>query len=225
MGRRYVIILADIPWDVRLSRGAGPYPLLSLEQILQFRVDDGRPIREVAADDAMLLLWGFDQLIMDRPDLFHVIARAWGDFRPIRFLFWPKSQMGTGHFFRDQDEFVVVCIRGNFRPPLEHLRPSSLIVGPPFIGGGGFHFAPAQDARHSSKPPRLQETIEQAYPEYFGPETIKSPLALELFARNYRPKWDGQGFEYPGRPADLAGEPDAEIIRIRHAEDGHPDGG
>jgi hypothetical protein len=42
--------------------------------------------------------------------------------------------------------------------------------------------------------------IEHAYPQYFGDETVESPLALELFARTYRPRWDGQGYEYPGRP-------------------------
>jgi hypothetical protein len=49
--------------------------------------------------------------------------------------------------------------------------------------------------------------IEEMYPEYFRPETDDNPLALELFARSFRPKWDGHGFEYPGRPDRGAVEP------------------
>jgi N6-adenosine-specific RNA methylase IME4 len=195
-GRRYVIIVVDYPWEGNVSYLGDPFPRLSIEQICEFRVDDGRYIRDVAAKDAIMFIWMPDKHIFALP----AIAQAWGGSEPDFSMQWPKRTSGLGHYVRYQHETVWVCTRGNFAPPEEHLRPSSLIVGPRLDSGDGFHFALPHDGRHSSKPDRLYEIIEQAYPQYFGPETVASPNALELFARNYRPKWDGQGYEYPGRP-------------------------
>ena len=47
----------------------------------------------------------------------------------------------------------------------------------------------------------FKKKIEHDYPQYFGPDAVERPLALEIFARNYRAGWDGFGYEYPGRPA------------------------
>jgi N6-adenosine-specific RNA methylase IME4 len=148
------------------------------------------------AEDSLLILWITDKVFLHVPR----ILKAWGGFEYKRPLPWPKSSIGLGHYARPQHELALLCVRGNFPTPLEALRPSTLIVGQPLIGSNGFQFAPPADSRHSSKPPRLQEMIEHAYPQCFGDETIESPLALELFARTYRPRWDGQGYEYPGRP-------------------------
>ena len=201
-GKRYFILLADVPWPGHVSRLGRPFPGLSVEQICSFRVDDGRLIRDVMAEDAILFFWVLDQYLFEVP----AILEAWGGFRLRYVMPWPKVGHGIGHYARHQHELVLACTRGNFPPPEEHLRPTTLIVGPPLETGDGFHFAPPHDSRHSSKPDRLQEIIEQSYPQYFGPETAASPLALELFARSYRPRWDGQGYEYPGRPDHDGGE-------------------
>ena len=197
-GRRYPIILADFPWEGNVSSLGDPYPRLSIKQICEFRVDDGQLIRDVAAENAILFIWMPDKHIFALPE----IAQALGGFEPRVSMVWPKPTIGMGHYVRYQHETVWLCTRGKFRPPEEHLRPSSLIVGPRLANGAGFHFAPPHEQRHSSKTDRVYELIERAYPQYFGAETVASPLALELFARNYRPKWEGQGFEYPGRPND-----------------------
>jgi len=199
--RRYAIGLVDIPWEGRVSWAGDPFPRLSIDEVCQFRLDDGRLIREVMADDAILFLWILDRLLLDPQQPLQRILQAWGDFRHQHLKIWPKLAMSTGHYARYQHETCLVCTRGSFAPPEEPLRPSTLIVGPSLADGTGFQIAPTHDNRHSSKPDRLYEIIERAYPQYFGPETVESPLALELFARNYRPRWDGQGFEYPGRPA------------------------
>jgi N6-adenosine-specific RNA methylase IME4 len=120
-----------------------------------------------------------------------------------------------GYYARSQHELCLLCTRGNFPPPAEHLRPPTLIVGANLPGKNAFEYARPHDNRHSSKPDRLLEMIEQAYPKYFGPETVDHPLAIELFARNHRPKWDGHGFEYFGRPQDA----NADLIRISNESD------
>ena len=195
--RRYPVGLADNPWRGDIAQGKrSPYPRLSIEEVCAFRLDDGRLVRDAMADSSILFLWIRDGVISEIPR----ILKAWGGFKPKHFMVWPKINIGLGQYARPQHELALLCVRGNFPTPLEALRPSTLIAGPRLIGGNGFQFALPHDRRQSSKPPRLQEMIEHAYPQYFGDGTIESPLALELFARTYRPRWDGQGYEYPGRP-------------------------
>jgi N6-adenosine-specific RNA methylase IME4 len=194
-GRRYTILLADPPWRGRIGRGGrSPYPRLSIEEVCGFRLDDGRLVRDAMADDSILLLWCIDNIILTGG--VPKILKAWGGFEFKYFLPWPMIDIGLGQYARPQHALALMCVRGNFPRPYV----STSIVGPPLIGGNGFQFAPPHDSRHSSKPPRLQENIEHAYPQYFDDRTIENPLALELFARTYRPRWDGQGYEYPGRP-------------------------
>ena len=207
--KRYPILSIDFPWDRRISWATDPYPRLAVEEACRFQVDDGRLVREVIADDAVVFLWILDMFLYDfQHQPLNQLCEALGNLKPRHLLVWPKSGMKTGHHARYQHETCLVCTRGKFATPEESLRPSTLIVGAPLADGSGFHFAFPHDGRHSSKTDRLPEMIERAYPQYFGPETVDSPLALELFARNYRPKWDGQGFEYPGRP----GRHDAEQV-------------
>ena len=214
--RVYHILVVDPPWVSDVSRAGSPFPRLTVEQLCEFRVDDGRLIRDVLAKDAIILIWVLDHYVDDLP----TIREAWGGLTPRGFWVWPKPQFGVGHFDRPEHELVAVCTRGDFAPPQEHLRPSSLIRGPRHADRNGFDFASPHDSRHSSKPDRLQEKIERSYPQYFGPETIASPLALELFARNYRPRWAGQGFEYPGRPGvDSVDRADLEEIGKRPPSD------
>jgi N6-adenosine-specific RNA methylase IME4 len=196
-GKRYLIGLADIPWRGDIAQGKrSRYPRLSIEEVCAFRLDDGRLIRDAMADTSILFLWIRDGVIFKIPR----ILKAWGGFKLKHFMVWPKINIGLGQYARPQQELVLLCVRGNFPTPLEALRPSTLIVGSRLAGGNGFEFALPHDRRQSSKPPRLQEMIEHPYPQCFGNGTIESPLALELFARTYRPRWDGQGYEYPGRP-------------------------
>jgi N6-adenosine-specific RNA methylase IME4 len=197
--KRYPLGLFDPPWKRRISRVGAPFPQLSVEEIGGFKIN-GRPICDVIADEAIIFLWILDVLLFDLERPIERICESWGGLTPSHLLLWPKLAMATGNHARYQHEHCLVLLRGKFPPPPEELRGSTLIVGPPLPESDGFQFAQPYDAQHSSKPPRLQEMIEQTYPQYFGPETVDNPLALELFARNHRRKWDGHGYEYPGRP-------------------------
>jgi N6-adenosine-specific RNA methylase IME4/ParB-like chromosome segregation protein Spo0J len=196
---RYPIVLPDNPWEGHISYTAEQYPRKSIEELCSLKID-GRPIRDLAAPNAILFLWILDRHVFDPERPVERILEAWGAFQlHLPFLVWPKPHFSVGTRCRGQHELVVMATRGNFPPPQECRRFSSLIVDRERIPGG-FRFAQPHDERHSSKPDRLQEMIEEAYPEYFGPETVESPLALELFSRRYRPKWEGWGNDYPGRP-------------------------
>ncbi len=209
-GKRYVILLVDPPWESNESRAGSPFPRLSIGEICQFRLDDGRLVRDALADEAIVYLWILDKYLLElRP-----ILEAWGGLQFHFSMPWPKPSCTLGHRARFQHELCLVCTRGNFPVPEEHLRHSTLIVGPPLNSGDGFHYALPHDDRHSSKPDQLYEMIERAHPDYFGPETVDFPLALELFARNHRPRWDGQGFEYPGRPEPDGAQPKRDELII-----------
>jgi N6-adenosine-specific RNA methylase IME4 len=195
-GRRFHIGVADPPWEGQISRGTDPYPRSAIQDICIYKADDGRPIRDVFADDAILYMWTTDEYIFDVPAIFEV----WGFRRHNHMMFWPKATIKLGQFARVQHEVAFIGTRGNFKPPETGLRHSTLIANESETLNGEFRCAPPHDQRHSSKPPRLQEMIEAAYPQYFGPKAMDDPVALELFSRVYRPGWAGQGYEYPGAP-------------------------
>lgn len=192
---RYSILIADPPWPGAVSRAAdNPYPRLEIEALCDYRLDDGRLVRDAMADDAILYLWVIDQLLFQIERLLD----SWG-FKLKRTMSWPHVAMGFGTHVRLQHELCLLCTRGNFPIPEQGLGHSSLIAHP--LADRMFRCADPHDGRHSSKPDLLYEMIERAYPRFFGADSIDQPMALELFARNYRARWDGQGFEYPGRPA------------------------
>jgi N6-adenosine-specific RNA methylase IME4 len=195
-GRIYNIGVADPPHEGNISRpeNTDPFPRLTVEQICAFQVDDGRPLREVFAKNAIVYLWVIDQHLFSVP----LIFAAWG-FEFKRTMSWPRPSIGLGQYVRTQHETVCIGVRGHFAAAETGLRHSSLIIGES-LPDGLFRCALPHDQRHSSKPPRLQEMIERAYPEYFTPDGADDPVAIELFSRVYRPGWAGQGWEYPGRP-------------------------
>jgi N6-adenosine-specific RNA methylase IME4 len=200
LGSRYVVLLADPPWEGPISYAENPYPRLSADELCALRVND-RLVRDLVAPDALLLLWILDLDLLNPEQPLQRIMQAWGGFGNPRFMVWPKPHFSVGAQCRSQHELLLMAPRGNFPPPEESRRFSSLIVDPQHFQGGGFRVAQPHDQRHSSKPDRFQEMIEQAYPQFFGPETLESPLALELFSRRYRAGWDGWGNDYPGRPS------------------------
>ena len=190
-GKRYNILVIDPPWEGELSGSGSPYPRLTIQEICDFRVDDGRLIREVIAKDAIVYVWVNDKKL---PEFFSRIQDAF-EIKFDHAMPWPKRGGGFCRYTEYQHELCMVSTRGKFPPP--ESRSPTLIAGPP--SDDGFRFVDPHDDRNSSKPDRLYEIIETAYPQYFGPDSRQNPHALELFARNYRRGWDGHGFEYPGR--------------------------
>jgi N6-adenosine-specific RNA methylase IME4 len=194
-GGRFIFGLVAPPLEGNVSRrGTSPYPRLSVDDICKFAADDGRPIRDLFATTAILYMWVIDGHLFAIPRIFE----AWG-FKFCRTMVWPKASIGLGQLARHQHELVCIGTRGQFTPAETDLRHSTVIVAET-LDTGVLRCAPPHDERHSSKPSRLQEMIERAYPQYFKPDAVDDPVAIELFSRAYRPGWAGQGWEYPGRP-------------------------
>lgn len=188
---QYRTIVLDPPWVYANTRGTPTrsvigrravtaehhYPTMSGEAIRDL------PVRDLAAADAHLYLW------VTNPRLYGGRGRrgagdvspidmldAWG-FEYVTLLTWHKlGAPGMGFYFRGDTEHVIFGVRG--RAPIP---PASRLSN---------HIA-AHRGRHSEKPDRFYEIVEQVSPE----------PRLEMFARRRRVGWDVWGNEAPQESA------------------------
>jgi N6-adenosine-specific RNA methylase IME4 len=169
--KRYGVIYADPEWrfevynrDTGMDRAAdNHYPTSSTEEICN------RPVADIAADDCILFLWVTVPML---PDALRVMD-AW-DFKYKSHCVWAKDRIGTGYWFRNQHELLLVGTRGNVPAPAMGTQIASLVDAP--VG------------RHSEKPVEFYELIEGYFPNL---------PKIELNARAERPGWDAWGYEAP----------------------------
>ena len=170
-GKRYGVILADPEWrfepysrDTGMDRAAdNHYPTTATDTICQ------RDVGSISADDCVLFLWATVPML---PDALRVMS-AWG-FEYKSHAIWAKDKIGTGYWFRNQHELLLVGTRGRIPAPAMGTQWPSLIEAP--VG------------RHSEKPENVYELIETYFP---------SLPKIELNARNARDSWDCWGYEAP----------------------------
>jgi N6-adenosine-specific RNA methylase IME4 len=166
-GQRYGVIYADPPWrfepwsrDSGMDRAAdNHYPTLTLEAICALDVP--------AADDAVLFLWATVPML---PEALQVMA-AWG-FAYKSHCVWAKDYAGTGYWFRNAHELLLVGTRGSIPAPAPGSQFLSVIEAP--------------TSAHSAKPMAFAEMIEEMFPHL---------PAVELFARGPRLGWTVWGNE------------------------------
>lgn len=168
LGRQlYSVIYADPPWRFQpYSRISGMdraadnhYPTMTLADISALRVP--------AADDCVLFLWATAPML---PQALDVIA-AWG-FTYKSHCIWVKEHIGTGYWFRNLHELLLVATRGAVPAPPPGWRLPSVFHEP--------------TGRHSEKPSAFAEMIEHWFPNL---------PKVELFARTARDGWDCWGNE------------------------------
>lgn len=190
---KYRTIVADPPWTYnqkwaggntgfgassaarakgsRLTRGAGAqYDVMTLIDI------EALPVKDWADVDAHLYLWTTNAFM----EAALRIARAWG-FEQKTILTWVKPRVGLGHYFRNNTEHVLFCVRGSLAPLSTPLRTA-------------YEW---EQGRHSEKPAGLYDLAESVSP---GPR-------LDVFARLHRFNWDAWGNEvycpqHLGQPAN-----------------------
>jgi N6-adenosine-specific RNA methylase IME4 len=183
--KRYGVILADPPWRFEpYSRVTGMdraaenhYPTSPLAEIKALDVES------IAAADCVLFLWATAPML---PQAIEVME-AWG-FAYKTCAVWSKDRIGTGYWFRNKHEILLVGTRGHVPAPAMGTQWPSLILAP--VG------------RHSEKPEAFSEMIESYFP------TLPK---IELHARGVvsRPGWDVWGLEAPSS-AELR-RPDAAL--------------
>jgi N6-adenosine-specific RNA methylase IME4 len=150
-GHTYGTIYADPPWRYNntAARGAAAkhYDTMTVDEICALPVD------RLAAPDAHLYLWVMDAFLFDGLSR---IVPAWG-FEFLGTFVWMKPTMGTGNYFRNAHELLLICARPGAEPPADDM-PGSVLV---------------KRGRHSAKPEQVRRIIETYAP---GPY-------LELFGR------------------------------------------
>jgi N6-adenosine-specific RNA methylase IME4 len=161
----YDIIYADPPWKYDFSETQSReiennYPTMTVEEICNLEIP--------TSENAVLFLWATAPKIREALE----IMKAWG-FEYKTHSIWDKEIIGMGYWFRGQHELLLVGTKGDFSPPTEGLRESSVYS--------------EKRMGHSKKPDYYYELIEKYFPdsEY-----------LELFARKkHNDKWTVWGNE------------------------------
>lgn len=166
--KKYQIIYADPPWDVKkIKRKVRPnqvefdYPTMSLEAIKAL------PVEALADEDCWLFLWTTHAYL---PKAFGVMD-SWG-FKYQRTITWDKQNGLCLFGFHHRTEFLLVGFRGKVTMyPKRKAVPTLFQLS-------------SKKLAHSQKPNEIRTAIEP-----FGETRI------ELFARQKTDGWDVWGNE------------------------------
>ena len=176
--KKYGVVYADPEWrfevysrDTGMDRSAdNHYPTSGTDAICA----RGADVQQFAAEDCCLFLWATVPMM---PDALKVMA-AWG-FEYKSQCIWRKDRIGTGYWFRNAHELLLVGTRGKIPAPAMGTQWESVIDAP--VG------------EHSAKPDKFYELIEAYFPNL---------PKIELNARRARPGWDAWGLEAPVESCD-----------------------
>ena len=171
----YSVIFADPPWRFEpYSRNTGMdraadnhYPTMTTEALCNLTVP--------ATENCTLLMWATAPMLLQALQ----VMAAWG-FEYRTHVVWTKPTSGTGYWFRNAHELLLLGTKGDVPAPAP---------GDQFLS---WHEAPR--SKHSEKPELFYDMINAMFPNQVG---------LEMFARGPRPCWDAWGNEAPS--ADCAG--------------------
>lgn len=168
---KYGVIYADPPWDfkTRSDRGRGRsadnhYPIPDFETLRNL------PVQNLAAKDAVLLMWVTDPHL----EIGLGLMKDWGfTYKTVGF-YWAKEKRksdgfftGMGYWTRANPEQCILGTRGN--PSRLAKDVKKLVV--------------SKLREHSRKPDEIRDSIRRLVP---GPY-------LEMFARSTDQHWDSWG--------------------------------
>jgi N6-adenosine-specific RNA methylase IME4 len=178
---RYRTIVADPPWEITKTMGAGgrraratevPYGFMSLDEIKAL------PVATLADDRAHLYLWLTRELL--REGIGAEIARAWG-FEPVSEIIWGLRNAGMGGFNGNGHEPILLASKGRLAWPKNKLPQGVEFWRQTYLHG----------KVHSAKPEAFLDHVAQWSPE----------PRIELFARRARFGWDYWGDQSLGTAA------------------------
>ena len=175
--RKYGVIYADPEWRFEAwseetgsdRAAANHYPVATWESIKE------RPVWTIAAKDAVLFLWATVPMM---PQALEVMT-CWG-FQYRSHVIWAKNKIGTGYWFRNRHELLLVGTRGDLPAPAPGTQWPSVVE--------------ADVSRHSAKPEVFAEMIEAYFPNLPKIELNRRGAA--------RPGWDAWGNEVDAMAAE-----------------------
>jgi ParB/RepB/Spo0J family partition protein len=172
------VLLADPPWQYDFVETDGrqvenQYPTATVEEIIGHKDDPG--LFPPLADDCVLFLWATAPKLREALQ----VMEGWG-FEYKTHAVWDKEKIGMGYWFRGQHELLLVGVRGEFSPPEQANRVSSVF----------------REARteHSAKPECVYLALEKMFP---------GAVKWELYRRKPRVGWGGSGYEDKSANANL----------------------
>jgi N6-adenosine-specific RNA methylase IME4 len=173
--KKFAVIYADPPYQFEHTESEcraaeNYYHTLSLENLKNL------PVGEITKNDCIIFMWAPACKLLEAASL----LGAWG-FLYRTSAIWVKDKIGMGHYFRTKHEVLLLATKGNPPTPAESNRPPSVFR--------------AKRCRHSEKPERVYELIDQMYPDF---------EKIELFARPKKPRpgWTFWGNEVPAPPPE-----------------------
>jgi N6-adenosine-specific RNA methylase IME4 len=166
MDKEWQVIYADPPWQYDFSNTESRsiethYPTMTHEEIKAYPVHP--------AENSVLFLWATAPKLLEALE----VMKAWG-FEYKTHAVWDKELIGTGYWFRNQHELLLVGTRGHFSPPSESQRISSVLL--------------FKRLQHSRKPDAIRRLIQEWYPDM---------TKVELFGRTKVVGWNTEGNEVP----------------------------
>jgi N6-adenosine-specific RNA methylase IME4/ParB-like chromosome segregation protein Spo0J len=167
---KFGVILADPPWqfktfsDKGMDRSAdNHYPCQNTADICNL------PINTIADRNCILFLWATVPMLEDALN----VMQSWG-FTYKTQAVWVKDRLGTGYWFRNQHEILLVGVKGVIPSPVPGSQFPSVFSDP------------VQE--HSVKPDSIYRMIEAYFPNL---------PKIELNARRARSGWKAWGLEAP----------------------------
>ena len=175
--QRYGVIVADPEWrfepysrETGMDRAADNHYPTSVTDVIAERDVPG-----IAADDCVLFLWATVPMLRDALR----VMEAWG-FEYKSHAIWDKVHIGTGYWFRNRHELLLVGTKGEIPAPAMGDQFASVMT--------------IARKEHSAKPDQFLELIEQYFPNI---------PKIELNRRGpARPGWDAWGNEVQSEAAE-----------------------
>jgi N6-adenosine-specific RNA methylase IME4 len=171
---KYRIIYADPPLKYyglnqvdEHGHAEAHYDCLDDKQLMEFKPDGKHTVKELAEDNAVLLMWVPVPLLQRA----FAIVEAWG-FRYKSLFVWDKVRHNMGFYNSVRAELLLICTRGSCTPDTGKLIDSVQTI--------------ERSSKHSEKPHEFYDIIDAMYDH---------GRKLELFARGHREDWDCAGNE------------------------------
>jgi len=169
--KRYGVIYADPEWKFETYSAKGKLDTSAENHYTTGTLDEikARDVASISAPDCVLFLWATAPMM---PQALEVM-QAWG-FEYKSQVIWKKDRGGTGYWFINWHELLLVGTRGHIPAPAQGDQWASVIEAP--------------RGRHSEKPEVFYRMIEGYFPNV---------PKIELNARATRAGWDAWGFDAP----------------------------
>jgi N6-adenosine-specific RNA methylase IME4 len=145
--QKFGVVVADPEWrfepwsrETGMDRAADNHYPTSCTEVIA-----ARDVPSIAAEDCVLFLWATAPML---PQALLVMA-AWG-FHYKSHCAWIKTKPGTGYWFRNQHELLLLGVKGK--------------IPAPAMGEQWPSVKAAANEEHSAKPELFLEMIEQYFP-------------------------------------------------------------